>query len=142
MQSMSDYLGKLEAFPDLEAGIIRKTKINKVLKAILKLGDIPRESELNFKPRSQTLLDKWNKILLADPAPDAAPGANGVNGDTASKSPANGVNGEAEASKETTEEKAEVKEEDKADAKAKSETKTTPASEEKPAEEVGTPNIG
>jgi hypothetical protein len=145
MQSMSDYLGKLEGFPDLEASIIRKTKINKVLKAILKLGDIPKESELQFKPRSQTLLDKWNKILAAEPAPaESAPAANSVNGTSGdaagskeAKSPFDGVNGEAEASKDTEEEKSDAKEDTKAGSKAL-ESKATPASEEKAADEVGT----
>ncbi|KAH8676322.1 hypothetical protein BX600DRAFT_508484 [Xylariales sp. PMI_506] len=90
MKIMSDYLTKLEGFPDLEVSIIRATKINKVLKAILKLSSIPKEEDFRFKPRSQTLLDKWTKILATEPAP--APG-----GDSA---PANGVNGDAAISKE------------------------------------------
>ena len=63
---------------------MRATKINKVLKNILKLDSIPKEQEFEFKKRSQSLLDKWNKILAADAA--AAPAAptttstNGVNG--------------------------------------------------------------
>lgn len=80
MKQMSDYLQMLENFDGIEVSIIRATKINKVLKAILKLGTIPREEEFNFKSRSKTLLDKWNK-LMADgtPAPAAA-STNGVNG--------------------------------------------------------------
>lgn len=82
MSSMSDYITKLESFPDLEVSIIRQTKINKVLKAILKLEVIPKEAEFQFKERSQVLLDKWNKLLndvpLAPP-PEPAP-ANGING--------------------------------------------------------------
>ncbi|CAK7199609.1 hypothetical protein SEUCBS139899_002292 [Sporothrix eucalyptigena] len=79
MKTVSDYLTKLEGFPDLEVGVIRETKINKVLKAILKIETIPREDEFKFKPRSQTLLEKWNKLLAAEPAPDAAaPAANGT----------------------------------------------------------------
>jgi hypothetical protein len=82
MKLMSDYITKLEGFPDLEVSIIRATKINKVLKAILKLDSIPKEDEFHFKPRSQALLDKWNKLLAVDaPAPPAAAeGTNGVNG--------------------------------------------------------------
>ena len=78
MKTMSEYVTKLETFPDLEVDIIRKTKINKVLKAILKLPSIPRETEFKFKDRSQSLLDKWNKLLADEPAP-----ANGVNGKSA-----------------------------------------------------------
>jgi hypothetical protein len=80
MELMSNYITKLEGFPDLEVSIIRATKINKVLKAILKLDNIPRESEFKFKERSQVLLDKWNKLLAVDggsAAPAAAEEANG-----------------------------------------------------------------
>lgn len=84
MKTMSDYVTKLEGYPDLEVSIIRATKINKVLKAILKLDSIPKEDEFQFKPRSQVLLDKWNKLLAAvDGAPAAAAPANGVNGSSA-----------------------------------------------------------
>jgi hypothetical protein len=76
MPSMSDHLAKLENhYPDLEVGIMRETKINKVLKAILKLDDIPRDAEFKLKERSATLLDKWNKLLAAD---FGAPASNGV----------------------------------------------------------------
>ncbi|KAK3330392.1 PWWP domain-containing protein [Apodospora peruviana] len=87
MKLMSEYIVKLEAFPDLEVSIIRTTKINKVLKAILKLENIPKEQEFKFKERSQVLLDKWNKLLTADGAPAAAPAS--------ADAPANGVNGVA-----------------------------------------------
>lgn len=84
MSLMSDFVTKLESFADLEVSIIRLTKINKVLKGILKLDSIPREDEFNFKARSQVLLDKWNKILAVDLGPGHAGtsegGANGVNG--------------------------------------------------------------
>lgn len=101
---MSDYITKLEGFQDLEVSIIRQTKINKVLKAILKLESIPKEAEFKFKERSQVLLDKWNKLLsdvpLA-PGPEAAP-ANGVNGEAPAASAAaeapNGVKKDAAAS--------------------------------------------
>ncbi|KAJ9129332.1 PWWP domain-containing protein2, partial [Coniochaeta hoffmannii] len=69
MESMSDYFDKLEAFPDLEAGIIKTTKIHKALKAILRLDFIPKEDEYNFKQRSQRLLDQWLKILAGDGNP-------------------------------------------------------------------------
>ncbi|KAI0535744.1 hypothetical protein GGR58DRAFT_425723 [Xylaria digitata] len=100
MKQVSDFLAKLETFPDLDVSIIRATKINKVLKAILKLESIPKEAEFKFKPRSQTLLDKWNILLASDGGPVPATGssanANGVNGSSgaatkASKETANGV---------------------------------------------------
>jgi hypothetical protein len=71
MPLMADFLTKLEKLENLEANIIRATKINKVLKAILKLKEIPREEEFQFKPRSQALLDVWNKVLEA-PAADGS----------------------------------------------------------------------
>ena len=86
---MSDFLAKLETFPDLEVSIIRATKINKVLKAILKLEAIPKEEEFKFKPRSHALLEKWNKTLSTNEtsAPTSAP-ANGVNGNGSAIPPA------------------------------------------------------
>ncbi|KAI1004080.1 hypothetical protein K3495_g4129 [Podosphaera aphanis] len=66
MQNMSDMFDQLEAHTDLEVSIIRQTKINKVLKAIIKLSYIPMEEEYQFKPRSHNLLEKWNKILADD----------------------------------------------------------------------------
>lgn len=119
MRLMSDYIGKLEGFPDLEVSIIRATKINKVLKAILKLENIPKEPEFNFKSRSQVLLEKWNKLLSADSAPAAA---------TAPAAEANGVNGSAkEENKDSAPSKTNgVKKEEKeksAEPAAKEETK-------------------
>lgn len=75
MKTMSDYIAKLEHLPDLEVSIIRATKINKVLKAILKMDNIPKEGEFKFKSRSQALLDQWNKILAQD---EPSSGANGT----------------------------------------------------------------
>lgn len=66
-KSMSDFLSKLESYPDLEGSIIRATKIHKVLKAMIKLTSIPRDEDYNFKKRSHELLSKWNKILQDDP---------------------------------------------------------------------------
>lgn len=100
---MSEYVGKLEGYSDLEVSIIRATKINKVLKAILKLSTIPKEEEYNFKTRSQTLLDKWNKILASDTTTPAAPHTNGAAGekteaDESKDSPAEVTNGTKESS--------------------------------------------
>lgn len=63
---MSEYVNKLEGYADLEVSIIRVTKINKVLKAILKLPVIPKEDVFQFKSRSQSLLDKWNRLLASE----------------------------------------------------------------------------
>lgn len=91
MKSMSEFLGKLETFPDLESDIIKATKINKVLKAMLKLDSIPKDDEFKFTPRSKALLDKWTKILNVAEAntPVPASSTNGVNGEASAAS--NGV---------------------------------------------------
>lgn len=73
MKNMSEFISKLEGYSELEVSIIRSTKINKVLKAIIKLNSIPKEEEFKFKSRSQTLLDKWNKLLAGEQAPTAPP---------------------------------------------------------------------
>ncbi|KAI1174969.1 hypothetical protein F4777DRAFT_349171 [Nemania sp. FL0916] len=108
MKQVSDFLAKLETFPDLDVSIIRATKINKVLKAILKIETIPKEEEFNFKSRSQVLLDQWNILLASDGGPIPATGtpanANGVNGNTITstkntKEIANGVGQGAATSK-------------------------------------------
>ncbi|KAL6704723.1 hypothetical protein ACN47E_007644 [Coniothyrium glycines] len=92
MKSMSEYLTQLESIENLEAEIIKKTKVNKVLKAIIKLGAIPREEEFDFKGRSSILLGKWNNILAAD--------GGETNGATTSAEPTtNGVKHEEEEKK-------------------------------------------
>ena len=66
MANMSGYFGQLEAYADLEAEIIRKTKIHKVLRAIIKLNPIPKEEEYRFKKRSNDFLNGWDRALAAD----------------------------------------------------------------------------
>lgn len=92
MENMSEYLKELEKFGDLEADIIRKTKVHKVLKAIIKLEGIPKEEEYTFKQRSSDLLGKWsgalstdNEAAAATPVGEAA--TNGVNHDEDTKVP-------------------------------------------------------
>jgi len=63
---MSSYLQKLETYADLEVTIIRATKINKVLKAIIKLNFIPMDDEYNFRGRSMDILWKWKNLLDSD----------------------------------------------------------------------------
>lgn len=91
MPQMSNFIKKLENYADLEVSIIRQTKINKVLKALIKLNTIPRDEEFQFRKRSLELLTRWNKILGAEP-PDAAD----IGGDKEAKdSPAtNGIHDE------------------------------------------------
>ena len=83
MPLMGTYIKKLEGYADLEVSIIRTTKINKVLKALIKLNTIPRDEEFQFRKRSVELLSQWNKILGAEPAdgeggPDKENATNGV----------------------------------------------------------------
>ena len=78
MATMSSFIGKLENYGDLEVSIIRSTKINKVLKALIKLNTIPKDEEFNFKSRSVDLLGRWNKALGADSTADEAAGPSGV----------------------------------------------------------------
>jgi hypothetical protein len=84
MANMSEYLQTLEEFKNLEAETIRKTKVHKVLKAIMKLDSIPKEDVYNFKKRSADLLHSWSGALAADDtqgdaaASTAVPATNGV----------------------------------------------------------------
>ena len=63
---MSEFLAELETYPDLEGTIIRTTKINKVLKGMLKITSIPQEEVHQFKDRSFKLLTKWNETLAKE----------------------------------------------------------------------------
>ncbi|KAF2467570.1 uncharacterized protein BDR25DRAFT_63824 [Lindgomyces ingoldianus] len=86
MANMSEYLKQLEAYKDdLEAEVIKKTKVHKVLKAIIKLDSIPKEEEYEFKKRSNDLLGSWTGQLAVDAdatnGPHAEPATNGVQHD-------------------------------------------------------------
>lgn len=111
MKQMSEYVSKLEGYADLEVAIIRVTKINKVLKAILKLPTIPKEEEFQFKPRSQSLLDKWNKLLATDVPQPSTPPTNGATeeskaeADEQKPTSVEPMNGVEESKAETDEEK-------------------------------------
>jgi len=90
MPNMSLYLKQLEELDDLEAEVIKNTKVHKVLKAIIKLETIPNEEEYNFKTRSNSLLTKWSGALAADtetsePPAAVAPATNGVKHDSEKK---------------------------------------------------------
>ena len=57
---------RLEMYADLEVSIIRATKINKVLKRIIKLDAIPKDEEYSFRSRSINMLQKWGDQLDSD----------------------------------------------------------------------------
>lgn len=122
MPQMSTYIKKLEGYADLEVAIIRTTKINKVLKALIKLNTIPRDEEFQFRKRSLDLLSQWNKILGSEPAENESGGA----GDKESKSTptTNGVH-----DKESEEPADEKKDDEPAPAEATTETVQKPAAE-------------
>lgn len=105
MKQMSEFVSKLEGYSELEVSIIRATKINKVLKAILKLSSIPKEDEFNFKPRSQTLLDKWNKLLATESSTPATNGASETKADEAKPSSVDSTNGAKDTTAKVEEEK-------------------------------------
>ena len=97
---MSDFLSELETYPDLEGSIIRKTKIHKVLKAMIKLHSIPLDEEYQFKKRSHELLDKWTTILSSDPG---AEGAADKDDDAKPEATTNGTNKDSEEQAEKAE---------------------------------------
>lgn len=125
MKQMSEFISKLEGYSDLEVSIIRQTKINKVLKAILKLSEIPKEADFKFKERSRSLLEKWNKILESSEQPAAS--ATPAPGDD-EKKVTNGVEKSAK-----SEEKADEKSDEKT---GEAVTKTTENEEAKTTEDV------
>ena len=132
MKQMSEFITKLEGYSDLEVSIIRATKINKVLKGILKLEEIPKEAEFKFRERSTELLNKWNKILESDTPAPASAQTNGT-----SKGQVNGASPKAEDGKTTELDGADdtlAPEVDMEDADAKDEQEK-PEEEEKPQEE-------
>lgn len=89
MATMATYFEKLEKHADLEVSIIRSTKINKVLKMIVKLNSIPRDEEFNFRQRAINILSNWKNVLDTD-APAAST-------DKDAKSTANGASKDDEA---------------------------------------------
>ncbi|ODV89578.1 hypothetical protein CANCADRAFT_140957 [Tortispora caseinolytica NRRL Y-17796] len=60
MPAISDFLSKLEHFQGLELPIIKQTKVNRVLKGILKLESIPMDDSFKFKERARNLLEAWS----------------------------------------------------------------------------------
>lgn len=134
MPAMAEHLTQLEGHPDLEPSIIRATKINKVLKGIMRLASIPREEQFSFKSRSEGLLAHWNKLLNIDgdsPAVAVAEptSTNGVSHDEKATSDAKPSEEPASAAKsEEPKENGDVIMKD-APATSEAETEATPAAE-------------
>lgn len=59
MGMVSECLGKLEGFTDLDEDILSSTNARKLLKKILKLDKIPMDAEFRIKARSKCLLNRW-----------------------------------------------------------------------------------
>lgn len=122
MANMADYLKQLEAYEDLEAEIIKKTKVHKVLKAIIKLDNIPQEEQHNFKTRSSELLGKWNAALAS---------ADGESAEKTTPAATNGVKADDEKSESAKAETPAVEKKEEAKEEAKEETKVEPTEEAK-----------
>ncbi|KAL9586680.1 MAG: hypothetical protein Q9212_000749 [Teloschistes hypoglaucus] len=90
MGTMAEYLTELETYGDLEATIILNTKINKVLRGMVKIPSIPLDEIHQFKERSLKLLGKWNETLLAH---DKAKGSGDSNDDHKAETAASSTNG-------------------------------------------------
>lgn len=82
---MDRQLSLLEHNSDLEVSIIRKTRVNKVLKMIAKMTDIPGENDYHFASRARALVDRWSQH---EPTPDA-----GVDSDSKDTKKANATSG-------------------------------------------------
>lgn len=61
---LPDLLTQLEKLGDLEARVISATKINKVMRALVKKNDLPRDEELSIRSRAYALLDEYELTLL------------------------------------------------------------------------------
>jgi hypothetical protein len=69
LPEISRFISKLESFGDLDASILRNTKIYKVCKAILKLDNIPGNDTYQFKDRCAALYERYSKILDSSQQP-------------------------------------------------------------------------
>lgn len=125
MTAMSGYFSKLEKHTDLEVSIIRATKINKVLKMIVKLSSIPRDEEFQFRQRAINILSKWKNVLDADTTgpseqkeKEDKPRANGVHKESSVETPvkADTENEKEDESKESKTNPAEPQDEPMTDA--------------------------
>lgn len=90
MSAMDEFFTQVESHENLEASILKQTKIHKVLKGIVKLSSIPKDDEFNFKKRSAAMLAIWN--MRMDAADTEAPASAA---DAKFEAPETKTNGEA-----------------------------------------------
>lgn len=69
MAQMATFFDALEKHQDIDGDVLKNTRVHKVLKGILKLGNIPSEDLYKFKERSTKLLEKWIPLLDEADAP-------------------------------------------------------------------------
>ncbi|OAL65927.1 hypothetical protein A7C99_3030 [Trichophyton rubrum] len=131
MELMSTYINKLEAYTDLEVSIIRSTKINKVLKAIIKLPTIPKEEEYNFRGRSVQILSRWKQLLESD-IPSAGEGSTPADKPTSNGVHKKGRGGKKAEVKKEEEKKTEEADEDTAEPSKDGDISMADADDEKP----------
>ena len=63
LPELSRFLKKLEDSPDLEVGVVKATKIHKVLIAICKLDPVPGNEEFGVKMRCEALIERFEKRM-------------------------------------------------------------------------------
>ncbi|KAL4739013.1 hypothetical protein BDV11DRAFT_127061 [Aspergillus similis] len=132
MSQMSGYFTKLEKLNDLEVSIIRETKIHKVLRMIIKLPNIPRDEEFDFRKRALDILSKWKNVLDSDRATPSQEKEK----EKEEKPKSNGVHKEKEGSAEAPAKASESKSEKEDDTKLDTPDQDTPMPD---AEEAVTP---
>ncbi|CRG92147.1 hypothetical protein PISL3812_09203 [Talaromyces islandicus] len=103
MEAMAGFFTRLESHGEIEVSIIRETKIQKVLRAILKLSSIPKDEQYSFKKRAVDILSSWKNLLDSDvsSAKQGEAKTNGVN-----KEKDDSANPEAEVAAKTEPEEA------------------------------------
>lgn len=118
MDTMEEHLSVLEQHQDLEPAVIKETKVNKLLKVILKIPSIPRDEEFKFKDRCQKLLDAWTAVLNGSEqaAQNSTNGATKDKAEETSEKQEVAVNGSAEAAEDTKEGKEDVESSEAAEA--------------------------
>lgn len=92
MERMNETFDEAEEFlndtPDLEGDVIEESRVRRVLKNIMKMGEIPRNSDFHFKTRASTLLKKLNRALGIEGDASAEPSKAAVPNGTTEATPA------------------------------------------------------